>query len=167
MFIPGGAADPRQLVGEESRPIQTNPCWRPPNYNKLHLSTANCPFQPNPTFTCEGETWSDPTSAGWSQVLWEVKLLTWTISHQLCCRQTARDEIILDLDVTWAGESDIQVRLIFNLKQHKIQGEPERHASFRDGPLPPRQPEDCLETTAPEVATCRWDAGVKIFIGTN
>ena len=39
------------------------------------------------------------------------------ISHQLCCRQTARDEIILDLDVTWAGESDIQVLLIFNFKQ--------------------------------------------------
>ena len=44
-------------------------------------------------------------------VLQEVKLQQQNY-HQLSYRQTARDEIILDLDVTWAGESDIQVRLI-------------------------------------------------------
>ena len=81
--------------------------------------------------------------------------------HQMSCRQTARDEIILDLDVTWAGESDIQVRLIcFNFKQHKIQGESERHASVCDGPLPPWKSEDCLQTTSAKVASFGGDAGV-------
>ena len=73
LFISGGAADPCQLVGEESWPIQTDPCGQPSNYNKFYLfSTLICPFNtfhPNPTFTWEGETWSDPTSAGWGQVL--------------------------------------------------------------------------------------------------
>lgn len=69
LFISGGAAHPRQLVGEESWPIQTDPCGQPSNYDNLYLSTPICPFHPNPTFTWEGETGSDPTSAGWGQVL--------------------------------------------------------------------------------------------------
>ena len=83
------------------------------------------------------------------------------INPPLPCRQTARDEIILDLDVTWAGESDIQVRLIcLNFKRHQIPGESERHASVCDGPLPAWESEDCLETTAAEVASSGGNAGI-------
>ena len=83
------------------------------------------------------------------------------INPRLSCRQTARDEIILDLDVTWAGESNIQVRLIcLNFKRHQIPGESERHASLCDGPLLAWKSEDCLETTAAEVASSGGNAGI-------
>ena len=86
----------------------------------------------------------------------------------MSCRQTARDEIILDLDVTWAGESNIQVRLIsLNFKRHQIPGESERHAGFCDGPLPAWKSEDCLETTAAEVASSGGNAGINYLLSQN
>ena len=86
----------------------------------------------------------------------------------MSCRQTARDEIILDLDVTWAGESDIQVRLIcLNFKRHQIPGESERHASVCDGPLLAWKSEDCLETTAAEVASSGGNAGINYLLSHN
>ena len=118
VFIPGWASDPRQLVGEKSWPFQTDPSQQTYYFNfpSLHLSITTRPSNPATIFTFhnEGEAGPDPTSAWWGQVLWKVKtaILRAKIENGISLRQTARDEIILDLDVTWAGESNIQVWIL-------------------------------------------------------
>ena len=116
VFIPGWASDPRQLVGEKSWPFQTDPSQQTYNFNSTHILSQSLPahLTRRQTLLFEGEAWPDPTSAWWGQVLWKVKtaILRVKIENGISLRQTARDEIILDLDVTWAGESNIQVWIL-------------------------------------------------------
>ena len=80
IFFPGWAPDPCQLVGEEPWPIQTDPCQQLSNHINIDKFYSPIFQHPYPSISssvksyCEGEIGSDPTPAGWSQVLWEVKL---------------------------------------------------------------------------------------------